>query len=98
LFQEVSHENFQQIELFISESTGRLDKKQKATHKKKWENMLRDQQQTIVATNTSNSTDKLVLNLSNEQLSQTQIKVLSRGLNFAIVPERIPTLEIIKSV
>ena len=98
LFNAVNHEIFQKIEIFISEVTTRLDKKHKATHKKKWEILCREQQNTCSSQKSTNSTAKLVVNLSSEQLSPVQIDVLSRGLNFAVVPEKVPTLEIIKSI
>jgi hypothetical protein len=62
---------------------------------KKWERL-------VCANNTMRmqveSKDKLVVNISSTQLSDTQVNFLSKGLNFAFVPERVPIFDIIKSV
>ena len=45
--------------------------------------------------NESHPADKWVRNLSNRDLSESELSVLRRGPNFAITPERKPTAEII---
>ena len=39
-----------------------------------------------------------VKNLSNRQLSSTEIELLSKGMNFSTAPKRLPTKEIIANV
>ncbi|XP_072036219.1 uncharacterized protein [Amphiura filiformis] len=39
--------------------------------------------------------EKWVKNLSDRQLSNQEVKVLAKGLNFAVVPERVPVAEFI---
>jgi hypothetical protein len=72
-----------------------VDNKQRAIHEKKCERL-------VCASNTMRmqveSKDKLVVNISSIQLSDTQVNVLSKELNFAVVPERVPKFDIIKSV
>jgi hypothetical protein len=95
VFQGLDHEIFQKIKIFISDRVKCVDNKQRAIYEKKWEHL-------VCASNTMRmqveSKDKLVVNISSTHLSDTQVNVLSKGLNFAVVPERVPIFDIIKSV
>ena len=46
----------------------------------------------------SNLKNRWVINLSSKELTELERKVLEHGLNFAIAPNRIPTVEIVASV
>lgn len=48
-----------------------------------------------VTDNNSNNNNKKVINISTYELIKDEIKVLSKGLNFAVAPNRIPNEEII---
>jgi hypothetical protein len=46
----------------------------------------------------SSSCDKLVVNISDVELSEQQRNVLSKGLNFGITPTYVPKFNIIKAI
>jgi hypothetical protein len=95
LFQGREHEIYQKIEIFISDRVKCVDNKQLAINEKKWESL-------VCANNTMRtqveSKDKLVVNISSTRLSDSQFNVLSKGLTFAVEPERVQLFDIIKSV
>ena len=51
----------------------------------------------IVASKTNIDTSKWVVNLADKSLTNSQIQVLKKGLNFCVTPDRIPVKEIIAS-
>ena len=95
IFNEIPHEIFQEIEIFISYVTTKIDKKQKLRHQKKWEKLTEGHQN---QRNPEHHNKKVVVNISDTQLTDEQLKVLSRGLNFSESPTQVPTFDIIKSI
>jgi hypothetical protein len=102
LFNIVNHDIFEQVEIFISKVTSRVDYKQKTAHRRKWEALLASQ---AGAANPPAKLPvkvvgdkKLVVNLSNIVLTDIQTTLLSKGLGFAKSPCIIPKFEIIKEI
>ncbi|XP_046409073.1 uncharacterized protein LOC124173954 [Ischnura elegans] len=63
---------------------------------KKFENLVEKQRPSPEST--FNNTDRVVINLSQVNLSDSATSILSKGLNFAIAPRSIPKEEIITGV
>ncbi|XP_045534547.1 uncharacterized protein LOC123721120 [Papilio machaon] len=73
----------------------------KSTHAHKIKRLLENNSKSSVCTQNQHSfgrSDGSVVNLSSHALSAEAQKVLSRGLNFAITPSRVPVESIVSSV
>jgi hypothetical protein len=70
LFNTLDHSTFQSIEMFISSVTARIDKKQRATHEKKWEHLLKAYQGQTQADKVEVNDTKLVVSISRTTLTE----------------------------
>ena len=80
------------LELYKDESQTRTSSQTKERHKRKFDNLLARQShpQSLVS--------HWVVNLSSNHLDASHISVLSRGLNFAPAPTRVPTAHFVTSI
>ena len=89
----------------ISCNTKRLFNKTRDRQKRKFDDLLIEKQSSVSTTRTPHidrtpqvDKSKWVINLSSRSLSDTEVSLLQKGLNFAITPTSIPATEIIAKV
>jgi hypothetical protein len=99
IFLFLTPEQFEKIELDISEKVKQQDLMHNATHEKKWTRLMQNKT-SVIDKRERNAVwnDKLVVNLSDTQLTKSQQDVLARGLKFAVVPNKILEFDFIKAV
>jgi hypothetical protein len=98
VFKSVSHDTFQQIELFMSSVSSRINMKQRAAHASKWEKLSAATNTQQIPNVTQPRMEKLVVNLSDVELTNTHKSVLSKGLNFAIIPSKVRISDFLKAI
>ncbi|GJQ84016.1 hypothetical protein Trydic_g10482 [Trypoxylus dichotomus] len=88
----VNEEDFTNIYAAVQRSYTRINGQLKDKHPKKLKSLLCQKE--------SNSVDprKTVIDLSTKQLDDNTIKILTKGMKFAIAPTRVPTLDMILAV
>ncbi|GJQ88217.1 hypothetical protein Trydic_g13209 [Trypoxylus dichotomus] len=88
----VNEEDFTNICAAVQRSYTRINGQLKDKHRKKLKSLIRQKE--------SKSVDprKTVINLSSKQLDDNVIKILNKGMKFAIAPARVPTLDMILAV
>ncbi|GJQ71453.1 hypothetical protein Trydic_g11178 [Trypoxylus dichotomus] len=88
----VNEEDFTNICAAVQRSYTKINRQLKDKHRKKLKSLIRQQE--------SNSVDprKTVINLSSKQLGDNAIKILNKGMKFAIASTRVPTLDMILAV
>ncbi|GJQ73285.1 hypothetical protein Trydic_g13657 [Trypoxylus dichotomus] len=88
----VNEEDFTNICAAVQRSCSRINGQVKDKQRRKLKSLIRQKE--------SNSVDsrKAVINLSSKQLDDNAIKILNKGMKFAIAPTRIPTLDMILAV
>jgi hypothetical protein len=95
IFNSIEHNKFQSLEILISDTITRINNKQQIRHDK----ILNNARNSILSNHMPTDNEpKLVCNISNVTLTDTQQHVLSKGLNFAVTPKFIPKFEIIKEI
>ena len=83
----------------ISCNSERVFNKTKDRQQRKFHKLLQKKQSSVLPTNTSSiDKNKWVVNLSSRPLSDTEVSLLQKGLNFAISPTSIPATEIVVKV
>ena len=80
------------LELYKDESQTRTSSQMKERHKRKFDNLLARQ------SHPQSRVSHRVINLSTKHLDASHISVLSRGLNFAPAPTRVPTAHFVTSI
>ncbi|GJQ83868.1 hypothetical protein Trydic_g6746 [Trypoxylus dichotomus] len=88
----VNEEDFTNICAAVQRTYTRINGQLENKHRKRLKSPICQQE--------SNSVDprKTVINLSSEQLDDNTIKVLNKGMKFAIAPTRVPTLDMTLAV
>ena len=94
ILHSTSEEEFVAIIGFAKHTAEQDAKKLQDRHKKKLDHLRAGKTKDRNFIDTS----RWVLNVSDKQLSATEIEVLQKGLQFAVVPKRIPSLNIISSI
>ena len=83
----------------ISCNSERVFNKTKDRQQRKFHKLLQKKQSSVLPTNTPCiDKNKWVVNLSSRPLSDTEVSLLQKGLNFAISPTSIPATEIVVKV
>ncbi|GJQ75370.1 hypothetical protein Trydic_g23546 [Trypoxylus dichotomus] len=88
----VNVKNFTNICAAVQRNHTRINGQLKDKHRKKLESLIRQKE--------SNSVDprNTVINLSSKQMDDNAIKILNKGMKFAIAPIRVLTLDMILAV
>ncbi|GJQ87481.1 hypothetical protein Trydic_g19240 [Trypoxylus dichotomus] len=88
----INEEDFTNICAAVQRSYTRINGQLKDNHRKTLESLIRQKE--------SNSVDsrKTVINLFSKQLDNNAIKILNKGMKFAIAPTRVPTLDMMLAV
>ena len=81
-----------QLERWASWHDSRVHEKLKERQRKKFDCLMLSKRQRQRETLNK---DRLVVNLSSQQLTKAQCNVLALGLNFATAPKRVPVVDII---
>ena len=89
----------------ISCNTKRLFNKTRDRQKRKFDNLLIEKQSSVSTTRTPHvdrthqvDKSKWVINLSSRSLSDAEVSLLQKGLNFAVTPTSIPATETVAKV
>ena len=80
------------LEVYKEEAQMKISSKTKERHKKKFDNLLAER------SHPESYGSRRVVNLSTKQLDESHILALSKGLNFAPAPKKIPTAHLVATI